>query len=514
MRILTVAEMRAFDRRAIDELGLPAVVLMENAAIGVADALADAFPDARRVALLCGPGNNGGDGLAVARQLLARGYQVDPWVACYEAAPSAEHRLQRQVLERLGAPVADVEAPPAAGDSFDSSLAAADLVVDALFGAGLRRPLSGVWAELVGRAAAARRPILAVDLPSGVDGDRCQPIGPALAADLTVALGALKPAHALTPVCALAGEVVVADLGVPPPIDGGPGALHLLVDSELATWLAPRAAGAHKGQFGHVLLVAGGRGRFGAAVLAARAAVVGGAGLVTVAVPESGVGALTAACPEAMTIPLAEGEDGASSGEAIEQLAAGAAGRVLAVGPGLGRSDAMLAAVRRLTLASSAPLVLDADGLGAFEGRLADLTERRGPTVLTPHPGELARLLGVSTAEIGADRLAAARTAAERSGCLVVLKGERTLIAAPDGEAWVNTTGNPGMASGGSGDALTGLLAARLAQGDEPVVAAGLSVHLHGAAGDLAAAGRGGAAVPAGALIEQLAAAHGALARA
>lgn len=506
MRVPTLAESRELDRHAIEELGIPGPVLMENAALGVVDALGERFPGARRAAVVCGPGNNGGDGYAIARQLAARGYEVDVLSALFGARPSADARVQRTILERAGVAVEELAADGL--DGVEHRLAASDVVVDALFGVGLSRPLEGGWARLVEAIGAARRPVVAVDLPSGLDGDRPEPIGPAVRADLTVTFVAPKPALVLAPAAAHAGELAVADLGFPADLEGGPGALHLLLAEELATALPRRSSGAHKGDFGHVLLIAGGPGMVGAAVLAARAAVAGGAGLVTVAGPAGCETALASACPEAMTLPLPpEGSAGGSPAERLATLGAAAEARsVVAIGPGLGRRPEVAAWVRALALAVDRPLVLDADGLDAFAGSLDELQRRAAATVLTPHPGELARLLGRTTAAIQADRLGVAREAARRSGAVVALKGERTIVAAPDGEAWINTTGNAGMASGGSGDVLTGLLAARLAQGDDPDFAACLSVHLHGSAGDLALERAGGPAVPA----SQLAAALGA----
>lgn len=512
MRVLTLAESRQLDRHAIEELGIPGPVLMENAALGVVDALGERFPEARRVAVICGPGNNGGDGFAVARQLAARGYDVDVLAAVFAARPAADARLQRAILERSEVPVEELS--PDALDGLEARLSRCDLVVDALFGVGLSRPLEGPWARLVEAIAGARRPVVAIDLPSGLDGDRPTPIGPVVRADLTVTFLAPKPALVLSPSAALAGEVVIADLGFPAQLEGGPGTLHLLLAEELAAELPRRAPAAHKGDFGHVLLIAGGPGMIGAAVLAARAAVVGGTGLVTVAAPVGCEVALAAACPEAMTLPLpADGSDPPAGAELVAMLCAAAAARtVVAVGPGLGRRPATSEWVRALVLEVERPLVLDADGLAAFAGRLDDLARRSATTVLTPHPGELGHLLGRSTAEIQADRLGAAREAARRSGAVVVLKGERTVVAAPDGEAWINPTGNAGMASGGAGDVLTGLVAARLAQGDEADFAACLSVHLHGSAGDLALERAGGPAVPASQLVAVLGAAWARLA--
>jgi hydroxyethylthiazole kinase-like uncharacterized protein yjeF len=510
MRVLTAAESRAADRRAIEELGIAPLVLMENAALGVTDALGERFPEARRVAVVCGPGNNGGDGLAIARQLATRGYEVDVRLARLGRSLSADCAAQLASVRALGLAIEELDEAAIAGEP--GRWATADLVVDALFGTGLARPLAGGFAALAEALAGCPRPVVAVDLPSGLDADASVAVGPAARAELTVTFGALKPAHVLAPACDRCGEIVVADLGVPLDAGPGPGSLHLLTGEELAAAIAPRAADAHKGAFGHLLLVAGSRGKAGAAVLAARAAVAGGAGLTTVAAPAELLAALVAGCPEAMAVPLPASASGALSLAALDALLAAAAERTtLAVGPGLGREDETGEVVRRLALSSDRPLVLDADGLFAFADRSEELAGRRAATVLTPHPGELARLLGRDTAAVQSDRLGAAREAARRSGAVVVLKGRRTIVAAPDGEAWVNETGNPGMASGGSGDVLTGLAAARLAQGEVPEFAAALSVHWHGLAGDLALARLGGPAVPASELVSSLGAAWRAL---
>ncbi|HLF56555.1 MAG TPA: NAD(P)H-hydrate dehydratase [Thermoanaerobaculia bacterium] len=501
MRVLTLGEIRELDRRAIEELGIPGLVLMENAALATVDALGDRFADARRIGLVCGPGNNGADGLAAARQLDARGYEVTVIQAAFGRALSPDCLRQREILAALGIEIVDL--PIGFAPAELSPLAGVDLLVDALFGAGLTRPLDGDWARLVEGLGALERPCLAIDLPSGLDGDRDAPIGPCLEATVTVTFVAPKPALVLPPACDLAGEVVVADLGFRFDGGGGPNALHLLLAEELGAAVVPRRPEAHKGSFGHVLLVAGGRGKAGAMVLAARASVVAGAGLTTVALPAGLVEALAAGCPEAMSLPLPETGDGSLGLAALDALTeAGEARTVLAIGPGLGRHHETEELVRALASRSSRALVLDADGLNAFAGRLEELARRSAPTVLTPHPGELARLLELTNDEVLIDRLGAAREAARRSGAVVALKGRATIVAAPDGEAWINTTGNPGMASGGSGDVLTGIVAARLAQGDEASFAAALSVHLHGLAGDLAAARLGGPAVPASELLE------------
>jgi NAD(P)H-hydrate epimerase len=503
MRLLTTDEARAFDRWAIERIGVPSLVLMENAAIAVADAIGDRYPEARRVAVFCGPGNNGGDGFAIGRQLVTRGYHVLFYLAAFDRPLSNDASRQLEICQALGLAIVEAGADWRASAE---SAGDADLVVDALFGTGLARPLEGAFAELVGWISESGLPVVAVDLPSGLDAGSGRPIGPAVRADLTVTFGAPKVAHALPPAAEMCGALAVADLGVP--FERSPqaeGELHLRDAAELATWLAPRPAAAHKGEFGHLLLVAGSRGMGGAAILAARAAIAGGAGRVTVATIESNRSALLAAVPEAMTLPLPESPAGGLAGEALATLLEAAArADLLAIGPGIGSDPAARELVRRLALECDRPLVLDADGLNAFAGRAELLSEREAATVLTPHPGELGRLLELTADEVQRDRLAAIRLAVERTAAVVVLKGNRTLVGAPGGEIGLHAVGGPALATAGSGDVLTGLLAARLGQGDDPAVAAALAVHLHGRAGDLAVADGVLPAVPARTLIVYL----------
>ena len=504
MRILTAAEMQRVDQRAIEEIGIPSLVLMENAAIGVLDALVETYPEAETVAIFCGPGNNGGDGLALARHLEGRGFRLLTYLVT-GSSPRGDAAVQLDILERAGLPVERLD-----GDSDLAPVVAAasecDLIVDAIFGTGLSRPLAGHFAALVERLAALERPVLAVDLPSGLDGSRAEVPGPFLPAELTVTFAAPKVAHVFPPAAAAVGRVVVTDLGMPSHLVAeAPGSLHLLLAEDLAACLIRRSSQSHKGDWGHALLVAGSPGKTGAAILGARAAVRGGAGLVSVAVPESLMATVDGGCLESMTVPLPEEPAGGLGAAACEAIGSAAEGkRAVALGPGLGTAPETVRAVRRWTCESTLPLVLDADGLNAFAGDLAGLASRSAPTVLTPHPGEMARLLGLPTAAVQADRPAAARRAAQRSGAVVVLKGHLTLIADPEGTIHVNPTGNPGMASGGSGDVLTGLLVALLAQGYETLVACQLAVYLHGLAGDLAIADIAPEALCAGDLIAAL----------
>jgi len=515
VRVLTAAAMREVDRRAIEELGVPGAVLMENAALGVVDALTARFPQVERVGIVCGPGNNGGDGLAVARHLLSRGYEVRVALADGGRPLSGDAALQLRILEAIGlSPVRlGPEEDPAAPVAW---LAACELLVDALFGTGLARPLSGWAGRLVEALDRLPLPRVAVDLPSGLDGDRPEIPGPALRADLTVTFAAPKVAHVLLPASGLAGEVVVADLGIPAwLVEEAPGGLHLLCGDELAAALPPRPPESHKGSCGHLLLVAGSPGKAGAAILAARAAVAGGAGLVTVATPAPLAPTVELGSVESMTLALPATACGSLAATALDPLLAAAEAReAVALGPGLGEDPEARELARRFTLACPRPLALDADGINAWAGQAELLRARRAPTVLTPHPGELARLLGREVAEVRSDRLGAVARAVEATGAFVVLKGHRSLVATPDGEIHVNPTGGPALASGGSGDVLTGLLGALLAQQVEPGTAAALAVHLHGLAGDLAAAGLGGPAVPATDLVRFLPRAFAELGRA
>ena len=499
MRVLTAAQMQAVDRRAIDELGIPGMVLMENASVGVADAIGERFPDAASVSIFCGPGNNGGDGLALARILDARGYGVSTFLVLRSNEPGGDAGTQLAILERAGRPVERL-GPEDPLEPAIRRAGAGDLVVDALFGTGLTRPLSGHFAELLHRLNGLGKPIVAVDLPSGLDGSRAQPVGPTLHADLTVTFAAPKIAHVLAPACEAVGELAVVDLGIPAElVEEADGELYLSTEADMRSLLLPRDPSSHKGTFGHVLLAGGSKGKSGAPVLAARAAVRGGAGLVTVAVPESILAPVDAGCVESMTVGLPETPRGEVGPGASHGLSAAANGKsAVGLGPGLGTgSDARELVISCLqTLA--VPLILDADALNVVAGEWDLLKARCGPTVLTPHPGEAARWLGATAQEIQEDRLGAARHLAQKSGAVVVLKGYRTLIADPDGSLWINPTGNSGMATGGSGDVLTGLLTALSGQGHDPLSAARLAVYLHGLAGDIVAERTGRAGLAAG----------------
>jgi len=476
--------MREADRHTIQNLGMPGLVLMENAATGVVEALRNRYPDARRVLVLCGRGNNGGDGLAAARHLANGGHRVEVLLF------SDPEKLSPDAEVNYGLAIAFGVAVETVADDDLSLLDAAldrdppDIVVDALLGTGIDRPLGGRLADVVERIDASGLPVVAVDVPTGLNGSTATVPGPALAADLTVTFAALKLCHVLPPACLRCGEVAVVDIGIPPAALEVNCGVRLLEREDAALLLPDRGSDTHKGRFGHLLLVAGSEGKGGAVAMAGRAAVVAGSGLVTMAVPRPAVAVVDGACLEAMTHPLAATDDGMVAGpEGLEDLL----GRITAIaaGPGMGTSSGPITTLDWILDRWAGSLLLDADAINILAGRPERLAGRDQPPVLTPHPGELARLLDRSVDEVIADRITAARDAASRAGAVVVAKGHRTVIADPDGGAWINPTGDEHLASGGSGDVLTGTIAAFLAQGLEPVRAALIGCWLHGRAGEL-----------------------------
>ena len=497
--VLEASQMREADRVTIGELGLPGLVLMETAAGAVTEVVAQRFADAERVVVACGPGNNGGDGLAVARQLRCRGFSVDAALLAGEEELKGDAATQLRLARTFGVRLHPCDRHPV---RFAELLAGTGVIVDALFGTGLDRPLEGRWAAAVEAINAAAGAVVAVDIPSGLQGSSSQVVGETVKAAVTVTFAAPKVAHVLPPACWACGDVAVADIGIPPWVVDEQARMGMVEAEDVAGWLPRRSADAHKGTFGHVLIVAGREGRAGAAALAARAAVTLGAGLVTVATARGAVRPVQAQVPEAMVDPLPVGEDGAVSGEGLS----GSLGKAtaIAVGPGLGISDGPRRLLDAVLDEWHGPLVLDADALTLLAGRLESLRARTAPTVLTPHPGELGRLLGVATSEVTKDRLRAAREAAELSGAVVLAKGARTVIAGGEGWTLVNPTGSSGLASGGAGDVLTGAIGALLAQGLPAREAAACAAWIHGRAAEIAGEQHTGA-VPASVLAGHLA---------
>jgi len=508
IKILNTAQIQGCDRAAIDDYGIPGLLLMENAGTQVVEAMEEFFEaDAPgSVAVCCGKGNNGGDGFVVARHLYNLGLDVHAYLFASAKQLQGSAAAQHAMAQALGVPITDI--PDAdAWDAHYAALEGYDCIVDALFGTGITGGLRGHHGEVVDAINAAGAAVVAVDLPSGLSADSGNVEGPVVDADLTVTFAAAKLCHVLPPAEDYCGEIYVVDIGIPEAsIAAIDDPVLMLTPEYCADLLVPRASDTHKGTYGRVLVVAGSPGTAGAAVLSARGALRGGAGLVTVASPSSVYPIVAGQITEALVRPLTCAAEGGGIGlNAVEEvLELVGSTDVLAIGPGVGTSSETAEAVRQIISQAGVPTVIDADGLNALVGNLDRISESAEPRILTPHPGEMARLLGCSTGDVQGDRLASARRLAAETGALVVLKGHRTVLAQPVGPLVVNPTGNPGMATGGSGDVLTGLVAAFLAQRMEPAAAAELGVFIHGAAGDLAADELGEVALIAGDLVDLL----------
>ena len=508
MRVLDTAQMREADRQTIADLGVPSLTLMEQAGQQVVAAIEShwpSLPGRGRIAVLCGKGNNGGDGFVAARLLAARGAAVLTCLGAPAAEIGGDAEVNLYALRRAGVPVVDASTP-SAWKAVRADLGGFDLVIDALFGTGLTRPLAGHWRSIVCDLHVLDAPVTSIDLPSGLSADTAELIGEAVAATLTVALGAPKLPLLLDPAANLAGVVVVADIGIPAPVVDALGGPRVTVSTR--AWareqVPRRRRDSHKGDYGRVLVVAGSTGKTGAAGLAAVGALRSGAGLVTVATPRACQPTVAAMAPEYMTLGLDDDGEGLVRAEAVDTVLAERCD-VLVVGPGLGQGAGISRFVRELVDRARVPMVLDADALNVFAGDCTGLRGRpdRG-LVLTPHAGEMGRLIGRPADHVAAHRLDVARDLAVEQGVFVVLKGPRTLVATPAGAVRINVTGNPGMATGGAGDVLAGVLAAWIAQLRNIEVACGLGVCLHGLAGDLAAAEQGHAGLVATDLAHRL----------
>ncbi len=507
MQLYSATEMVAADRYAIDTLGIPGVVLMENAGRACAQVLEErysrCFPGP--VMVVAGTGNNGGDGYVVARILADHGWQVTTLVLAKPQKISGDAATMLQILCNCAGKIVFVDDVDMLHQRFAELQP--QLIVDALFGTGLASDVRGLPAAAIALMNAAAAVLVAIDMPSGVDASTGRICGCAVHADLTVSFDHPKIGHASTPGALHVGELEVVDIGIPVtprPADLLPQAW--LIDAAAAHDLLPeRPAFAHKGSFGHLLVVAGSPGKTGAAALAGDAAVRSGCGLVTVAVPASVHSVMEVKLTEAMTVALAE-QDGFLTLAAVVQVAQLATScQALALGPGLGQSDELRQLVRQIVMTVNVPMVIDADGLNLLAGQLECLGMRQGkPLILTPHPGEMARLAGVSVTAVEADRFSIARNFARRYQVVLLLKGARTVVAAPDGRVHINTSGNSGLSSGGSGDVLTGLIGALLAQGCDPFAAASLAAWWHGRAAEQIAVERGVAGMTASDLIHQL----------
>ena len=507
MKIVTAMQMQALDRRTMTEGRVPSLTLMERAGARTADFIQDRFGPlaGKRVTIACGKGNNGGDGLVVARLLRQRRAIVTALLLAPAAELSRDAKAMYRRWLRIGSSSATKTFRSA--DQAETLFTDSDLIVDALLGTGLSAPVTGAYRDAIRLMNGIGRPIVAVDIPSGIHADDGALLGLAVRATATVTFGLPKLGLYLGAGLDHAGFIQIVDIGIPAAYVNEIDSRTLLITKDMVmAALPPRLASSHKGTFGHAGILAGSVGKTGAAALAAKAALRTGAGLVTVGTPASVNDVLEGKLLEAMTLPLPETKARTLGRAGFDRILAFIQARTaVAIGPGLSTHPETVELVQSLMKHLDRPSVLDADALNALATRAALLTECKTPPILTPHPGEMARLEVDSTPQtVNADRLGTARRFARERGVFVVLKGARTVVARPDGLLMICPTGNPGMATAGTGDVLTGMLVSLLAQGVPSWEAACAATYLHGAAGDLAARRLGAPGMIAGDLIEHI----------
>ncbi len=493
MKVVTASEMQRIDTMTIQEFGIPGMVLMERAGISVAVRTKEWF-GRKRIIVICGKGNNGGDGFVAARELHNEGWYVTVFLISDPQTLSEDAMLQYLAAERFGVPMRSVGDLLSSPQSF---LGRHTLIIDAILGTGLSKPVKGTVAEVISVMNKSGLPILSVDIPSGISADNGQVMGIAVKAACTVTFGLPKRGHFLHPGATHAGKLSIEDIGFPRTLTLSPDIPVEYVERRYASSLIPaRALYSHKGHYGHVLLIAGSRGKTGAARMAAKACLRSGAGLLTVGVPASLADVFQSFFAEEMTLVLPDAGNGtlsAKSARAILDFMHESAD-VMAIGPGIGVSRDTVRILREIVRQASCPVIIDADGIHALQGDKKLLRQAQSPVVLTPHPGEMQSLLKDSStgiSDIERDRISAAMSFAKETGTHVVLKGVPTVIAVPDRRVFINSTGNPGMATAGAGDVLTGMIAGLIGQRGEPNRACILGVYLHGLAGDIAASRSG-----------------------
>ncbi len=510
MHVVTAGEMKALDAAAMEEYGIAGLVLMENAGRQVVEVVREVLGEVRDrvVMVFIGKGNNGGDGLVAARHLTNLGAEVKVLALDDIANITGNAAVNLAIWQKMGQKIYSVQH----GDGINIVrllLMNTDLIMDAVYGTGFRGKVPEKAGRIIEVLNGSGKPIIAVDIPSGLDADSGKVRGPCIQAVRTVTFGLPKLGLILEPGVDYTGRLHIADISIPAHlVEKSAPPRYLITDELVREWLPQRPSGAHKGNFGHALVVAGSRGMTGAAGLAGESALRTGAGLVTVGVPETLHDIMEVKLTEVMTTPLPDTGAGILSGEAGQVILTNLGkADVLAIGPGLSTAPEVVDLLKELLLSIRVPCVLDADALNAIEGEGEILKKVQVPVVISPHPGEMARLMGISVREVQEDRLEVAVRAAAAWNVVVLLKGARTVVAAPNGAIYINPTGNPGMATGGSGDVLTGVVASLIAQGLEPSRAAAAGAYIHGLAGDLAVGEKGMAGLVAGDILSALPAA-------
>jgi NAD(P)H-hydrate epimerase len=494
MYIVTAQQMKDMDRLTIESFGMPGIVLMENAARGATDALYRHFPHFRglKVGVAAGHGNNGGDGFVIARYLASANVSVNVYLLSKRKKVRGDAAANLKLLDSMNVPVREIT-DEAQFKSYRDEMGSCELWIDAMLGTGLKSDVRGLFKEMIVLLNAEKTPILAVDIPSGLDSDTGKPRGCCVQATVTVTFGLPKIGHVVLPGSELVGKLEVIDIGIPPSVVDEVAPNHYLLTPEMITGaFQARDAQSHKGTTGHLLVIGGSPGKTGAAIMTSQAAMRVGTGLVTLGIPKSLNVAVESQLTEVMTEPLPENAD-QTLGLSAHQKILGQLERknALAIGPGMGDAKPTQNLVRKLIQASHVPVVIDADGLNALVGNLSFLKKLKAPVVMTPHPGEMARLVGKTSSQVQEDRVGEARGFAQTHGVHLVLKGAKTVIAHPDGAVFVNPTGNPGMASGGMGDVLTGIISGLIVQGLPVWKAVNAGVYLHGCAADALARSMG-----------------------
>ncbi len=494
MYIVTAQQMKKMDRLTIESFGIPGIVLMENAGRGAVDILLRHFPNIRcmHVGIAAGRGNNGGDGFVIARYLASADVPVVVYLLSDKGRVRGDAAENLKLLQHMKIPVCEVP-DIAAFESLQSRMKQCDLWVDAMLGTGLRSEVRGLYKKMIAFLNALEKPVMAIDIPSGLDSDTGKPRGSCIKATVTVTFGFPKIGHVVLPGPKFVCKLEVVDIGIPPfVVDQVRPTHHLLTRKMINPWFQARALQSHKGSTGHLLVIGGSPGKTGAASMTSRAAMRMGAGLVTLGIPKSLNMAMELQLTEVMTEPLPENADqtlGLSAYERILKILKNKKG--LAIGPGLGTAGPTQNLVRKLIQKSPVPVIIDADGLNALAGHLGILKDLEVPIVMTPHPGEMARLIEKTPSQVQQDRVGQARRFATTHKVYLVLKGARSVMAYPDGTVLINPTGNPGMASGGMGDVLTGMISGLIVQGLPAHEAVNSAVYLHGCAADFLAQSKG-----------------------
>ncbi len=507
MKVVTAEIMQKLDRRAIEEYGIPGIVLMENAGIGATEVIRRDYPGltCKKVAVFSGKGNNGGDGFVIARHLFNKGVDVRVYLLAAGDSLLGDAGTNFNIIRRMGIDIFELGGAGSL-DSVWNELKGCDLIVDAIFGTGLNSEVRGLFAEVIEILNRVDAPKVSVDIPSGLSADTGKILGKCVNADITITFAHPKIGLLVNPGSEYVGRLEIIDISIPRHlIDEEKIQDHVIDREDLGVLIKPRDLDSHKGGFGHLLVVAGSIGKTGAAALTCRGAMRAGVGLVTLGIPESLNPIMENKLTEVMTEPMLEGTPGSLGVGAFEEIKVLTENKnALAIGPGISTEDETAEVLQRIIKEINIPLVIDADGLNALARDTEVLKKAKAPVLLTPHPGEMAKLIKTSTREIQDERVEVARRFALEHNVCLVLKGWKTLIADPEGNIYINPTGNPGMATAGMGDVLTGMLSSFVAQGFDIVDAAKLAVFSHGLAGDIIASERGEIGLLATDLIEKI----------